>query len=169
MKRLLICLGILFIFCGSVFAQSDSGMMGKGKEEMKHPAMEMGEGQQPMMMCPKMQQMKGKGMMGGGHQMPMMQQMMGHGMMVHDMMQMMIDIMNMQEKIINGVKPSDKKHMLDTIKDMKARVQDKMSMNNCMMGGMMGGMMSGKMEHKMHAPSKESEGEETEETEEHNH
>jgi len=159
MKRLIICVSILFIFATSGHAEMTGQKGNEGHEMMK------GEGQQMQMMCPKMQQMHGQGMMqGGGHQMPMMGQMMGHGMMMQDMMQMMMDIMNMQEKIITGVKASEKKEMLDRIKDMKTRMQNKMSMQQCMMGAMMGGMMCPMMGGGMAGHSAPSESKESEET-----
>ena len=156
MKRLIICVSILFISAISGHAEMAGQKGNEGHEMMKS------EGQQMQMMCPKMQQMHGQGMMqGGGHQMPMMGQMMGHGMMMQDMMQMMMDIMNMQEKIVTGVKASEKKEMLDRIKDMKTRMQNKMSMQQCMMGGMMGSMMGGGMTgHPAPSESKESGAEE---------
>jgi hypothetical protein len=136
MKRAIIVFVVMVLLGVSAYAETDT------KDAQQN---QPGEGQQ--MMCPKMHQMQGQGVMQGAHQMPMMQMspMMGHGMMMNDMMQMMMDIMNMQEKIIAGVKPSEKKQMLDTLKDMKTKMQDKMSMGKCMMGGMMGGMMSGGM------------------------
>ena len=133
----------------------------------------MEQGQQMPMNCPKMQKMQGQGMMQGGG--PMM----GQGMMMQDMMQMMMDVMNMQEQIINGVKASEKKMMLEKIKDMKAKMQNKMTMCSCMMGSMMGGsmcpMMGGGMPaHDMTSPHPESGSKETEKeappkTEQHKH
>jgi len=143
MKKLVMALAIMFIFSISVYAET--GMQGSQQGQMGQGMM-MGQGQQmPAMQCPKMQQMQGREMTMGGHQMPMMNQMMGHGMMMQDMMQMMMDVMNMQEQIINGVKASEKKVMLEKIKDMKAKMQNKMTMSHCMMGSMMGGMMGSMM------------------------
>jgi len=169
----------LFIVCiFSISAEAQMGMMGGQMEQGKT----MGQEQQmPAMQCPKMQQMQGHEMMKGGQQMPMMQMgtMMGHGMMMQEMMQTIMDIMNMQEQIINGVKASDKKMMLEKIKDIKAKIQNKMTMCNCMMGSMMGGsmcpMMGGGMPgHDMMPSHSESGSKETEKaappkTEQHKH
>jgi hypothetical protein len=163
----------LFIVCiFSISAEAQMGMMGGQMEQGKT----MGQEQQmPAMQCPKMQKMQGHEMTMGGHQMPMMNQMMGHGMMMQEIMQMMMDIMNMQEQIINGVKASEKKVMLEKIKDMKAKMQNKMTMSQCMMGSMMGGMMGGGMPgHDMMPPHSESGSKETEKeappkTEQHKH
>jgi hypothetical protein len=180
MKKLVMALAIMLIFSISGYAETEmQGQMGQG--------MMMGQGHQMPMNCPKMQQMQGHEMTMGGHKMPMMNQMMGHGMMMQDMMQMMMDIINMQEQIVNGVKASDKKVMLDKVKDMKAKMQNKMTMCHCMMGSMMGGancpmmgggmcpMMRGGMQgHDMMPPSSESGSKETEKavqpkTEQHKH
>jgi hypothetical protein len=161
MKRLMICFLVLFVFAVSAYAETAGE---KGHEAMKE------EGQQMKMMCPKMPQMQEHGMMRGGQQMPMIGQMMGHGMMMHDMMQMMSEILDMQEKIVGGVKASEKKELLIKIKDMKSKMQQSMSMCKCMIGGMMGGMMGG-MTGQAPCPSapKEPEGKEKEKTEQHVH
>jgi hypothetical protein len=151
MKKVMICFLVLFMFTISAYAETAGEQGHTGHETMK------GETQQMQMMCPKMQMMQGKGMMQSGQQMPMM----GQGMMMHDMMQMMMDILNMQEKIIAGVKRSEKKQLLNDIKEMKAKMQSKMSMCKCMMGGM--------TEQQSPAPSKESQGEEKEKSEQHTH
>jgi hypothetical protein len=142
MKKVTITLMILLIF--SISAYAETGMQGSQQGQMGQGMM-MGQGQQMPMNCPKMQQMPGHEMTMGGHQMPMMNQMMGQGMMMQDIMQMMMDVMNMQEQIVNGVKASEKKMMLEKIKDMKTKMQNKMTMCHCMMGSMMGGMMGGMM------------------------
>ena len=178
MKKIVMALAIMFIF--SIPAYAETGMQGSQQGQMGQGMM-MEQGQQMPMNCPKMQQMHGQGMMQAGQQMPMAQMgpMMGHGMMMQEMMQMMMDIMNMQEQIINGVKASDKKMMIEKIKDMKAKMQNKMTMCNCMMGSMMGGsmcpMMGGGMPgHDMKSPHPESGSKETEKavppkTEQHKH
>jgi hypothetical protein len=176
MKKVTITLMILLMF--SISAYAETGMQG-GRQDQMGQGMMMDKGQQMPMNCPKMQKMHGEGMMQGGQQMPMMNQMMGHGMMMQDMMQMMMDIMNMQEQIINGVKASEKKVMLEKIKDMKAKMQNKMTMSHCMMGSMMGGsmcpMMGGGMPgHDMMPPHSESGSKENEKavppkTEQHKH
>ncbi|TAL21786.1 MAG: hypothetical protein EPN94_12195, partial [Nitrospirae bacterium] len=81
-----------------------------------------------------------EGMMGEG-MMPMMdkcQQMMktpGGGMAMQDMMQMMMNMMDMQEKMMMGVKPSEKKKMMMDMRQMRERMQKMMPMQ---MGMMMG-------------------------------
>ena len=126
MKRLLICALVMFAFTVTAYAE----MTGHEGHEMKHEMMKE-EGHQ--MMCPKMQE---KGMMHkGDHQMSMM----GHGMMMQDLMQTMTEILNIQEKIITGVKASEKKQLLNKIKGMKAKMGNSMSMCKCMAGDMMGG------------------------------
>jgi hypothetical protein len=120
MKRLIIVFVILFI--SNVPAYSQTGMTG-GQQSQMEPGM-MGEGQQmPMMqMC-----------------MPMMKKMMGQGMMMQDMMQMMMDMMGMQEKMMMGAKPAEKKKMMKDMAQMKEKMQKMMSMcKGVMMGGMMG-------------------------------
>jgi hypothetical protein len=166
MKKVTITLVILLIF--SISAYAETGMQGSQQGQMGQGMM-MEQGQQMPMNCPKMQQMHGQEMMQGGQQMPMAQMgpMMGQGMIMQEMMQMMMDVMNMQEQIINGVKASEKKMMLEKIKDMKARMQNKMTMCNCMMGSMMGSMMGPMMRggmsgHDMMPPHSEFGSKETE-------
>lgn len=178
MKKLVVALAIMCIFSISVYAET--GMQGSQQGQMGQGMM-MEQCRQMPMNCPKMQQMQGQGMMQAGQQMPMAQMgpMMGQGMMMQEMMQMMMDIMNMQEQIINGLKASEKKMMLEKIKDMKAKMQNKMTMSHCMMGSMMGGSMcpmmrGGMMGHDMMPPHSESKSKETEKeappkTEQHKH
>jgi hypothetical protein len=119
---MIITLLVLLVFSISAQAQMGSGMMGGQKGEMKQQGMMMGEGQQmmPMMkMC-----------------MPMMKQMMGHGMMMQETMQMMMEMMNMQEKMMMGIKPSEKKQMMKDMAQMKEKMQKMMSMRMGMMMGM---------------------------------
>lgn len=92
----------------------------------------------------------GHGMMKGeGHEMPMcapmMEHMKGHGMMMQDMMQMMTDVVQMQRKIVEGVKPAEKKALLNELSGMTARMEKMMSGMKGMMseGMMMQGMMGG--------------------------
>ncbi len=133
MKRLSIVFVILFVSSISAYAQ-----MG-GQQSQTGQRMMMGEEQQkPMMNCPMMQQMPGQGMTQGGQQMPMTQ-MMGQGMMMQNMMQMMMDMMGVQEKMMMGAKPAEKKKMMKDITQMKEKMQNMMSMcKGMMMGGMMG-------------------------------
>jgi hypothetical protein len=126
MKRLIIISMILFVFSISAYAQT--GMMESQPGQMGQGVMTGDGKQQPMMNCPKMQQMSGQGMTQSGHQMcPMMGQ---------DMMQMMMGMMNMQEKMMKGVKTQEKKKMMKDMTQMKGKMQNMMSM--C---GMTGGMM----------------------------
>ena len=166
MKKIMVCLLVLFMFTVSAYAEMSGEQGHAGHEAMK------GEKQQMQMMCPKMEMMQqGKGMMQcpmmqgqemmkDGQQTPMMHQPMGSCMM-HDMKQTMMDILNMQEKIIAGVKASEKKQLLKNIKDMKAKMQSKMSACPCMMGS--------KTEPQPPVPSKESQGGEKEKTGQHVH
>lgn len=160
-------LAIMFIFSISVYAET--GTQGSRQGQMGQGIMMEQGGQQMPVNCPKLQQMYGQGMM------------------MQEIMQMMMDITNMQELIINGVKASEKKMMLEKIKDMKAKMQNKMTMSHCMMGSMMGGMMGpmmggsmcpmmrgGMPGHDMMPPHSESGSKETEKeappkTEQHKH
>ena len=55
------------------------------------------------------------------------------------MMQMMMDMMNMQEKMMMGAKPAEKKKMMKDMAQMKEKMQKMMSMCKGMtVGGMMG-------------------------------
>jgi hypothetical protein len=163
MKRTIFVFAVVLLFgISSAYAETDT------------KAAQPGQGHQ--MMCPKMQQMQGQGMMQGAHQMPMMQQhgqgmeqggqmsmmcpkmgqMMGHGMMAREMMQMMTDMLKMQQKMIRGLSPVEKKEMTAEIDKMMEKMGKMMSDTRGMMmhgmgGGMMGGMMGGGM-----APQPES-------------
>lgn len=101
MKRLIIVVAVLSLFSISAFAQMGSGMMGEQKGEMK-----------PQGMMPPM--------MGEGQRMPMMNQ---------EMMQMMMGMMDMQEKMMMGMKPEEKKKMMADMAQMKAKMQMMMSMH----------------------------------------
>ena len=114
MKKLIVVPVILLAFASFAYAQM--GMMG-GKQE----GMKMGEGQPMQMMCPKMQQMQGQGMM--------------H---CQDMMQIITGMMDIQEKMLTGVKPEEKDKMMQDIKQMKEKMQEMKGTCKCMMGGMMG-------------------------------
>jgi len=102
MKRLMVVLVVLFIFGSTAYAQMGGGMMGEQKGEMKPCGMMMEEGTMPMMQM-----------------MPMCQQ----------MMQMMMDMMNMQEKMMMGIKPSEKKKMMKDMAQMKEKMKSMMSMH----------------------------------------
>ncbi len=58
-------------------------------------------------------------------------------MMGQDMMQMMMDMMNVQEKMMKGVKAEEKKTMMKDMTQMKGKMQNMMSMCG-MTSGMMG-------------------------------
>jgi len=123
MKKLIIVPVILLAFASFAYAQM--GMTGGLQEGMK-----MGEGQPMQMMCPKMQQMQGQGIMQGGKQMQMMQ--------CQDMMQIITGMMDIQEKMLTGVKPEEKDKMMQDMKQMKEKMQEMKGMCNCMTGGMTG-------------------------------
>jgi hypothetical protein len=56
----------------------------------------------------------------------MMKQMMGDGMMKKEMMQMMMGMMNMQEKMMKGPKAAEKKQMMKDMAQMKEKMQKMM-------------------------------------------
>jgi hypothetical protein len=98
----------------------------------------------------------------GGEQMqgmmqmcPKMGQMTGHGMIARDMMQMMTDVIRMQQKMIRGLSPVEKKEMMKETDKMLEKLEK-------MMSDMRGIMMHGMMEQPAPAPSKEPESKETE-------
>lgn len=128
MKRAIVVLAMVLVSSMNAEAQTSGGMMGGQKEQ------------------------PGQGMMGGGQEMPMMpmcmpmmKQMMGQGAVMQDMMQMMTDMVKMQQKIIKGVKPAEKKALMNELSGMSARMEKMMSDMKGMMpqGMMMQGMMGG--------------------------
>jgi len=106
MKKLIIVPVILLAFASFAYAQ-----MG----------MKMGEGQPMQMMCPKMQQTQGQGMM--------------H---CQDMMLIITGMMDIQEKMLTGVKPEEKDKMMQDMKQTKEKILEMKGMCKCMMGGMTG-------------------------------
>jgi hypothetical protein len=108
MKRFILvvisCIFVMALTGRYSFAQTDSGMKGEQKGEMKQQGMKMDEGMMKQMM-EKCQ--------------PMMKQMMGDGMMKKEMMQMMMEMMNMQEKMMKGPKAAEKKQMMKDTAQMK--------------------------------------------------
>ncbi len=122
MKRFILvvisCIFVVALTGQYSFAQTDSGMKGEQKGEMKQPGMKMDEGMMKQMM-EKCQ--------------PMMKQMMGDGMM-KEMMQMMMEMMNMQEKMMKGPKAAEKKQMMKDMAQMKEKMQKMMSMPMDMKG-----------------------------------
>lgn len=153
MKYLVICLLAIFVFTAPLYAETAAPQQQTGEAAMPG-------GQQMQMKCPMMQ-MHSQGMMQGGQQMPMMQmgpkmgQMMGHGMMARDLMQMMMDIVKVQQKMIRGLSPVEKKEMMKEADKMIERLEG-------MMSDMRGMMKHGMMEQPAPAPSKEPESKETE-------
>jgi len=139
MKRFILvvisCVFVVTLTCLYSFAQTDNGMKDEQKGEMKQQGMKMDEGEQKGEM--KQQGMKmDEGMM---KQMmekcqPMMKQMMGDGMMKKEMMQMMMEMMNMQEKMMKGPKAAEKKQMMKDMAQMKEKMQKMMSMPMDMTG-----------------------------------
>jgi hypothetical protein len=152
MKRSVIVLIVLALFSGT--ASAEMGQMEQGQMQGEHQMMDMKQGDQPMKMecpkmdmkeggqqmkCPKMkmmqgeQQMKTEGqkmdMKHGGHQMKMMH--------CQDTMQMIMSIVDIQEKILMGIKPEEKEKILQDIEQMKEKMQDMTSSCKGMMGGMM--------------------------------
>ena len=115
MKKLIIISVVLLAFASFAYAQM--GMMG----DRMGQGMKMGEGQPMQMMCPKMQ---------GGQQMQMMH--------CQDMTQIITGMMDIQEKMLMGVKPEEKDKMMQDMKQMKEKIQEMKGTCKCMMGGMMG-------------------------------
>ncbi|MFA6054963.1 MAG: hypothetical protein WC769_06270 [Thermodesulfovibrionales bacterium] len=111
MKKLIFISVVLLAFASFAYAQM--GQMGQG--------MKMGEGQPMQMMCPKMQ---------GGQPMQMMH--------CQDMTQIITGMMDIQEKMLMGVKPEEKDKMMQDMKQMKEKIREMKSTCKCMMGGMMG-------------------------------
>jgi hypothetical protein len=115
MKKLIIISVVLLAFASFAYAQMGmmGGQMGQG--------MKTEEGQPMKMMCPKMQ---------GGQQMQMMH--------CQDMTQIITGMMDIQEKMLMGVKPEEKDKMMQDMKQMKEKIQEMKGSCKCMMGGMMG-------------------------------
>lgn len=128
MKRLVIVLTVLFMFSVSAYAQMGGGMMGEQKGQMG-PGMMGDEGKMPMMpMC--------KQMMGEGQQMqmcPMCMQMMKQH---KGMMQMMMDMTKMQQKMMKGMKPAEKKQMMMDMDGMMHKMEKMMGSMGMMGKGM---------------------------------
>ncbi len=117
MKKVLsISLVVMMMTATYSFAQTDSGMKGEQKGEMKQQGMTMDD----EMMKKMMEKCK-----------PMMKQMMDEK---KDMMQMMMDMMDMQEKMMQGPKAAEKKQMMKGIGQMKEKMQEMMSMPMDMTG-----------------------------------
>jgi len=120
MKKILsISLVVMMMTATYSFAQTDSGMKDEQRGEMKQQGMKMDEGM--------MKQMREKCQ-------PMMKQMMGDGIMKKEMMQMMMEMMNMQEKMMKGPKAAEKKQMMKDMARMKEKMQKMMPMPMDMTG-----------------------------------
>jgi hypothetical protein len=122
MKRLIFI--SLFLFTFSITAYAEMGMMGGEQEQTEQGMMEEG------------QQMPEQGMMQSSR-MPIMQRMVSSRKMTQDTLQMMMNIMDIQEKILMGVKPAEKKKMMQDIKQMKDKMQNMLSMEKKRTSGMM--------------------------------
>ena len=116
MKKILsISVLVLMLTATYCFAQTDSGMKGEQKAEIKQQGMKMDE--EMMKKCqPMMKQMMDDGMM---------KKMMGDK---KEMMQMMMDMLDMQEKMMKGPKAAEKKQMMKDMAQMKEKMQKMMSM-----------------------------------------
>jgi len=118
MKRFLLvvisCVFVVGLTGRHSFAQTDSGMKPEQKGEMQQQGMKMDDGMMKQMM-EKCQ--------------PMMKKMMGDGMMKKEMMQMMMGMMNMQEKMMKGPKAAEKKQMMKDMAQMKEKMHKMMSMH----------------------------------------
>lgn len=101
------------------FAQTDNGIKDEPKGMTAQQGMKMDED----VMKQRMEKCQ-----------PMMKQMMSHGMMKQDMMQMMMDMLTMQEKILKGPKAAEKKQMMKDIEQMKEKMHKMMSKPMDMMG-----------------------------------
>ena len=114
MKRYILvvisCIFVVALTSGYSFAQTDNGMKDEQKGEMKQQGMKMDEGMMKQMM-EKCQ--------------PMMKK---------EMMQMMMEMMNMQEKMMKGPKAAEKKQMMKAMAQMKEKMQKMMSMPMDMTG-----------------------------------
>ncbi len=117
MKKAIVVLAIVFLSSMAAQAQTGGGMTGEQK----------GQAGPGMMPCEQ-------------EHMPMMKHMMGHGMMMQDMMQTMKKMIEVQQKIVEGVKPAEKKELVKELSGMQEKM-DKMiaDMKGMMAQGMMGG------------------------------
>ena len=113
-KILLISLVVLMLTATYGFAQTDSGMKGEQKGEMKQQGMKMDEGMMKQMME------KADDEANDGEK--------------KEMMQIMMEMMNMQEKMMKGPKAAEKKRMMKDMAQMKEKMQQMMSMPMDMTG-----------------------------------
>jgi hypothetical protein len=78
----------------------------------------------------------------------MMEQMKADDMIKKEMMQMMMEMMDMQEKMLKGPKAVEKKQMMKDMAHMKEKMQKMMSMDMNMPGMKMSGTQSKEAEGK---------------------
>ncbi len=123
---------VAVLLCSPVYAETAAPEQQQGDTSVR-------PGQQGPMKCPKME-MEKQEMMMGAHQMqcmsqmsPMMGGMMGHGMMARDLMQMMADVVKMQQKMIRGLSPVEKREMQKETDRMLDRIEKMMSEMRWMM------------------------------------
>jgi hypothetical protein len=143
---------VLFVWSVPVFAETAAPQQKTGEaapqggQEMKCPMMQMhGQGGQQMPMAHGGEQMQGMMQM-----CPKMGQMTGHGMIARDMMQMMTDVIRMQQKMIRGLSPVEKKEMMKETDKMLEKLEK-------MMSDMRGMMMRGMMEPPVPSPVQQTE------------
>lgn len=123
MKRIIVVCGIVFFMMlfSNAFAQQAPGAPGPSGQSAG-PGMGMG---------------MGKGMDMGNMQMmcmPMMQRMMGHALLADDIMQIMKETLEIEQKILQGVTAKEKKALVSEIQKKVARIdQMKMQLRNMMM------------------------------------
>ncbi len=120
-KKTIVAFAMLFLSSITAHAQT-GGMMGEQKGQA-------GPGTMP---CEQ-------------EHMPMMKNMMGHGMMMQDMMQTMKKMIEVQQKIVEGVKPAEKKQLVKELSGMQEKMDKMMAdmMGMMSQGMMMQGMMGG--------------------------
>lgn len=127
MKRTVVVCGIVFcmmLFSNAFAQQAPASPVPSGQPAGPGMGMGMGMGM-------------GKGMDMGNMQMmcmPMMQQMVGHALLADDIMQMMKEILEIEQKIVQGVTAQEKKALVSEIQKKIARVdQMKMQLRNMFM------------------------------------
>jgi hypothetical protein len=126
MKRIIFMCGIAFctfMFLTSALAQQAPGAPGASGQSAG-PGMGMGMGMGNGMDMSNMQMMC----------MPMMQQMVGHALLADDIMQIMKETLEIEQKIVQGVTAKERKALTSEIQKKIARIdQMKMQLRNMMM------------------------------------
>jgi len=120
MKKLMLAFVLFGIFLvPQVYAQPQGNAVGTQQEPMmqqkgmmERQGMKMGEGQKMQMMPMCMSMMKG---------------MASHDMLMSGMLQAMKDIAAIQEKILKGVKPAEKRALLEDLLRLQGRVDQMMA------------------------------------------